>query len=186
MTPEALAKIANPKKIILTQIEAYQKQKNIDFTPEYVEFLLRYNGILEFPGWYCSDNGNGMGIDMLYALDDRYDLWEGNEEDRYGFDHYMIGRISTGDEIIQISEKGEHYGKIMFWNHEIAWYSDPIEEILGLGEKPAKEDHLSLLMKITAASEAAAEDDEADPVWSPWEYVAPDLKTFLDEIAEDK
>ncbi|QLG46796.1 hypothetical protein [Costertonia aggregata] len=84
-----------------------------------------------------------MAVDALYSLNDRYDVWEGKEEDRYEFEYYIIGIISTGDHIIQISEKGEHYGKIMFWNHKIAFYSDSIEEMLEIDKNlPKKNTYL--------------------------------------------
>ena len=171
MTSEALLKIANPKKVTLEQIEAYQKQKHIDFTPEYVEFLLKYNGILEFSGG-AKMNGEGMSVDVLHPLDDRYDIWEGNEEDQYGFKHYIIGEISTGDWIIQISEEGEHFGKIMYWDHEMAFYGDAIEKALELDEKPAKEAHLSLLMTFPKTKYYR---------W-PWFYQAPNLNAFLEAL----
>ena len=96
MTPEALAKIANPKKVTLKQIKAYEKKEKLHFTEDHIAFLLNYNGFIleEYP------------YTTLYDLEEIYSYYpDPGECYAYKFAHNIIGTWNETEELIQITEK---------------------------------------------------------------------------------
>jgi hypothetical protein len=115
----------------LFEIKKFEKKLNIELPKDYIEWLLQYNGgrpekdgcdVIEM----ISEVSDGFLVNWFYGLkydptyNESYELYDSYESffDRMPKELIPIACDPGGNQICLGVVKGEHYGKVYFWDHE--------------------------------------------------------------------